>query len=90
MRAIKYLKMAKRNKQMVLDDLENMLPEHVSKVDLIPVVRNRLLKSFMVRTLLTANADEDDVNMSLRSLDIHLGKAGKGAVPGAGSTRKYQ
>ena len=84
MRAIKYMKLAKKGKQQLYDDLENLLPENVSKVDLIPVVRNRFLKTHQIRALLTTS--ENDDNVSLRSIDVNLGKsASKGAVPGPAS-----
>jgi len=86
MRAIKYMKLAKKSKSQLYEDLENLLPEHVSKIDLIPVVRNRFLKTHQIRTLLTTNEAEE--NVSLRSIDVNLGKsASKGAVPGPGSSR---
>lgn len=54
-RALKYLDLAKKNSGRLIEDTAKLLPPHVSKIDLIPVMKKQMFRSHQIRTLLTSN-----------------------------------
>lgn len=54
-RALKYLDVAKKNSPKLIEDITKLLPPHVSKIDLIPVMKKQMFRSHQIRTLLTNN-----------------------------------
>jgi hypothetical protein len=64
-RALKYLDTAKKNSPKLIEDMAKLLPPHVSKIDLIPVMKKQMFRSHQIRTLLTNNyQDDDESNLS--------------------------
>jgi hypothetical protein len=44
-RALKYLDSAKKNSGRLIEDTTKLLPPHVSKIDLIPVMKKQMFRS---------------------------------------------
>lgn len=53
MKAITYLNHAKATVKKTLTDLEDLMPTHLSKQDLLPLVEKNFFASHQIRTLLT-------------------------------------